>query len=127
LKDQWTLILALIFALIVAIFAVVNVNPVEVHYVFGMAEWPLILVIIGSAVMGAIAVGAAGIFRLLLLQKRLRQTQKENEQLKKKVFEHEENEQLRKKNHEREHEKNLDVIEEEHTKTEENEKLTNRE
>jgi putative membrane protein len=100
MKSQWTLILALVFALIVAIFAVINVNPVEVQYLFGTASWPLILVILGSAVMGAIAAVAAGIFRLLQQQKRMKQLQKENEALQKKVHEHEENEQLRKQNYE---------------------------
>jgi putative membrane protein len=100
MKGQWTLILALVFALIVAIFAVINVDAVEVHYVFGIANWPLILVIIGSAVMGAIATLAAGIFRLIQQQKRLKQLQKENEALQKKINEHKENEQLRKQNYE---------------------------
>ncbi|WP_456278156.1 LapA family protein [Bacillus sp. AK128] len=99
MKGQWTLIIALVFALIVAIFAVINVNPVSVDYLFGTASWPLILVILGSAAMGAFAVGAAGLFRVLLLQKRVRQLQKENEQLKKKVNEHLQNEDLRKQNY----------------------------
>ncbi|MBM7660696.1 putative integral membrane protein [Bacillus mesophilus] len=99
MKGQWTLIIALVFALIVAIFAVINVDPVRVDYLFGEASWPLILVILGSAAMGAFAVGAAGLFRIILLQKRVRQYQKENEQLKKKLDEHFQNEDLRKQNY----------------------------
>ncbi len=83
MKGQWTLILALVFALIVAIFAVINVNVVEVHYFFGTASWPLILVILGSALMGAFAVGAAGFFRVIQLQKERKQLQKEIELLRK--------------------------------------------
>jgi uncharacterized integral membrane protein len=117
MRGQWTLILALIFALIVAIFAVINVDPVEVHYVFGTANWPLILVILGSAVMGAIATVAAGIFRLIQQQKKLRQLQKENDALKKKVNEDKENEQLRRQNYEinnlkKEEESSLNEVEE---------------
>jgi putative membrane protein len=99
MKGQWTLIIALVFALIVAVFAVINVDPVRVDYLFGEASWPLILVILGSAAMGAFAVGAAGLFRIILLQKRVRQYQRENEQLKKKLDEHFQNEELRKQNY----------------------------
>ncbi|MFZ3588291.1 LapA family protein [Bacillus sp. DJP31] len=81
MKGQWTLILALVFALIVAVFAVINVNTVEVHYMFGTASWPLILVILSSAIMGAIAAFAAGIFRFMHVQKQLKHLQKENESL----------------------------------------------
>jgi putative membrane protein len=116
MKGQWTLILALVFALIVAIFAVVNVNVVEVHYVFGTTSWPLILVILGSAVMGAFAAGAAGIFRLLQQQKRMKQLQKENEVLKNKVHEHEENEKLRKQNYELNQSKSLEQTKSNETK-----------
>lgn len=79
MKFQWNLILALVFALIVAIFAVVNVEPVQVKYVFGVAEWPLILVILGSALAGGIIVGSVGLFRIFFVQRRLKTSQKENE------------------------------------------------
>jgi putative membrane protein len=105
MKGQWTLIIALIFALIVAIFAVINVDPVRVDYLFGEASWPLILVILGSAAMGAFAVGAAGLFRIILSQKRVRQLQKENEQLKKKLDGHFQNEELREQNYVNDQEK----------------------
>ncbi|QXG62950.1 DUF1049 domain-containing protein, partial [Bacillus spizizenii] len=52
MNKQWTIIFALIFTLIVAIFAVINVRSVEVDYLFGRSEWPLILVILGSVLMG---------------------------------------------------------------------------
>ncbi|MEC1242199.1 DUF1049 domain-containing protein, partial [Bacillus paralicheniformis] len=42
MNKQWTLIAALIFTLIVAVFAVINVEPVKVDFLFGTAEWPLI-------------------------------------------------------------------------------------
>lgn len=61
MEFQWNLILALLFALIVAIFAVVNVKPVLVDYVFGTAELPLILIILSSALLGGLIVGS-GLF-----------------------------------------------------------------
>ncbi|WLR42229.1 lipopolysaccharide assembly protein LapA domain-containing protein [Bacillus carboniphilus] len=77
MKIQRTLLLAFIFALIVAIFAVVNVDAVEVNYVFGTAEWPLILVILGSVLMGGLIVGAVGIVRVFNLQRVVKQKEKE--------------------------------------------------
>ncbi len=44
-------------------FAVINVRSVEVDYLFGRSEWPLILVILGSVLMGALIVFSVGIFR----------------------------------------------------------------
>lgn len=79
MKFQWNLILGLIFALIVAIFAVINVDPVRVNYLFGEAEWPLILVIIGSVLMGGLIVGSVGLFRLFVVQRKVKALQKENE------------------------------------------------
>lgn len=53
MNKQWTIIFALIFTLIVAIFAVINVRSVEVDYLFGRSEWPLILVILGLSFNGS--------------------------------------------------------------------------
>ena len=89
MKFQWNLILGLVFALIVAIFAVINVDPVQVNYLFGEAEWPLILVIIGSVLMGGLIVGSVGLFRLFVVQRKLKTAQKENERLKKQAEERE--------------------------------------
>lgn len=81
MKKQWTLILALIFALIIAIFSVVNVDPVRISYLFGEAFVPLIIVILGSALSGGIIVGAVGIFRYLSLHLEIRQLKKKVSEL----------------------------------------------
>ncbi|WP_332631228.1 LapA family protein [Halalkalibacter flavus] len=78
MRGQWSLILGIIAAVIIAIFAVINVDSVRVNYMFGTAEWPLILVILGSVLMGAIIVGAVGMVRIYQLQaeiKRLKHNQ----------------------------------------------------
>ncbi|WP_108306797.1 LapA family protein [Metalysinibacillus jejuensis] len=54
MKVQWTFIAGLIFAILIAIFAIANVDKVAVNYLFGTAQWPLILIILGSAFFGAI-------------------------------------------------------------------------
>ncbi|PUB12282.1 lipopolysaccharide assembly LapA domain-containing protein [Paenisporosarcina sp. OV554] len=78
MKFQWSLLLALIFAIIVAIFAVVNVDDVPVNYVFGTAQWPLILVILVSALLGALVSGSVAIFRSFVLQRRVKHLEKDN-------------------------------------------------
>lgn len=77
MKFQWSLLIGLIFAVIIAVFAVVNVETVPVNYVFGNAEWPLILVILGSALLGALLSGSVAIFRSFVLQRKVKQLEKE--------------------------------------------------
>ncbi|WP_226037009.1 LapA family protein [Aquibacillus saliphilus] len=81
MRGQTYIILALVFAVIVAIFAVINVEPVEVNYLFGTGNAPLILVILISVLMGGIITGAVGVVRLLKLQKEIRLLKQENKQL----------------------------------------------
>jgi lipopolysaccharide assembly protein A len=64
MKFQWLVLLALLFAVLIAIFAVVNVETVPVDYVFGQAEWPLILVILVSAVLGFLLSGTVATVRM---------------------------------------------------------------
>ena len=77
MKFQWSLLIGLIFAVIIAVFAVVNVETVPVNYVLGNAEWPLILVILGSALLGALLSGSVAIFRSFVLQRRVKHLEKE--------------------------------------------------
>jgi lipopolysaccharide assembly protein A len=89
LKIQWNLLLALIFALIIAIFAVVNVETVKVDYMFGTAYLPLILIILGSALLGGLIVGSIGLFRNFMLQRQVKQLTKEKVQFETKIEEFE--------------------------------------
>ncbi|ADU29768.1 LapA family protein [Evansella cellulosilytica] len=68
MRGQWTLIVGIIIAIVIATFAVINVDPVEVNYLFGQNEWPLVLVILGSVLMGGIIVGSVGIYKIYRLQ-----------------------------------------------------------
>jgi uncharacterized integral membrane protein len=72
MKIQWSLIFALIFALITAIFAVMNVNPVNVNLFFGTVSLPLILLILGCTLLGGIIVGSFGIYWGYRLQKEVK-------------------------------------------------------
>ncbi|WP_085523254.1 LapA family protein [Tuberibacillus sp. Marseille-P3662] len=71
--SQWRLILALIFALVIGIFSVMNVGAVTVNYVFGQSEWPLIIIILSSVLMGALITGLIGIVRIYKLQREVGQ------------------------------------------------------
>ncbi|WP_282172580.1 LapA family protein [Cytobacillus firmus] len=82
MKFQWTLLFGFLFALIVAVFAVINVDNVTVNYLFGESQWPLILVILGSVLMGGLIVGSVGIVRIYSLQRHVKLLKRENEKLK---------------------------------------------
>jgi lipopolysaccharide assembly protein A len=84
-KGQTRLIFALLFALLIAVFAVLNVNPVQVHYGFGTSEWPLVLVILTSVLMGGLVVAFVGGFRIFNLQREVKRLRKENMQLNEKI------------------------------------------
>lgn len=54
MKKQGRLITVLVLALIVVIFAVLNVEPVAINFGFTHVRWPLIIVILVSLLIGAI-------------------------------------------------------------------------
>ncbi len=83
MKGQWGLIVGLIVALIITIFAVINMELVTVNYFFGTGNWPLVLVIISSVLMGAILVGGVGLYQYYKLKAQLYKLQHENEDLRK--------------------------------------------
>ena len=60
---QLKYILALLFALMVAIFALLNAQPVTVDFIFNEFQISLALVILVSAFAGAAILGFLGIFR----------------------------------------------------------------
>jgi lipopolysaccharide assembly protein A len=72
MKMQLYLLFGFIFALIIATFAVINVGDVEINYLFGTANWPLVLVILGSAVIGGLSVGLFGLIKVIQLQRQVK-------------------------------------------------------
>ncbi|WP_217586820.1 LapA family protein [Lentibacillus saliphilus] len=78
MKNQYTVILAIVVFMIVAIFAVINVEAVEINYLFGTGKAPLVLIILSSVLMGGILTASAGAVRLFRLQR-------ENKKLKAKL------------------------------------------
>lgn len=55
MKKQWGTIAAIILIVIVAFFAVINVESVPVNFGFTVVAWPLIMIILGSLLIGALA------------------------------------------------------------------------
>ncbi|RKQ37888.1 LapA family protein [Oceanobacillus halophilus] len=80
MKGQTYVILALIFTIIVAVFAIVNVDAVEVNYIFWSGESPLILVILFSALMGGIITATVGSIKMFKLQRQLKKIKGENQE-----------------------------------------------
>ncbi|WP_149094899.1 LapA family protein [Paenibacillus terrae] len=72
LKTQWSLIAALVIALLTAVFAVINVNSVQVNLLFRTVNVPLILLILGCTLLGGLIVGSFGIFRQYKLQREIK-------------------------------------------------------
>lgn len=60
---SFLIVLALLFSLLLAIVAVANHQPVEVNYIFGEMQIPLIVLIIGAAAAGALVVGLLSFYR----------------------------------------------------------------
>ncbi|NLO90251.1 MAG: DUF1049 domain-containing protein [Clostridia bacterium] len=78
----FVLVLSLLFALIVAIFAVQNNTPVDIAFLgWKYSGISLVLVIIGSATAGAVIIFFIGLFRQIKLTVELRQLKAANERL----------------------------------------------
>jgi len=73
MRVQWTIIAALLFALLTGIFAVINMDSVKVNFLFSETQSPLILVILVSTVLGGLTVGLFGIVRQYKLQRIIKQ------------------------------------------------------
>lgn len=83
MKGQAYVILSIILVIIVAIFAITNVEAVEVNYLFWSGESPLILIILFSVLMGGIITGTAGAVKVFQLQKENRVMRQENDYMRK--------------------------------------------
>ncbi|MGP7816859.1 LapA family protein [Niallia sp. 01092] len=90
MKRQWSLLFGILFAIIVAVFAVINVEPVTVNYLFGKSEWPLVLVILISVLLGGLMIGSTGIVKIFSLQRKLKTVTKEKVELEEKLSKYEE-------------------------------------
>ncbi|MDI6600741.1 MAG: LapA family protein [Thermoanaerobacteraceae bacterium] len=94
MKGQYYIILVLIFAILVSIFAISNAAPVNINFLYWHYTISQALVILLSAAIGALAIGIVGIFgqirsslRIKGLNNKIKTMEKENEELMKKMQE----------------------------------------
>ncbi|AHV96864.1 DUF1049 domain-containing protein [Paenibacillus sp. 7124] len=85
MRMQWSIIFGLIFALLIALFAVINVDPVQVNFGFSIVSLPLILVILSCALIGGLIVGLYGIFRQYKQQRKIKSLTAELTQAQEKI------------------------------------------
>ena len=85
--SQFGVILALIFSLIIAIFAIANNQPIEVNYLYGKAEVSAIVVILGAAILGALVIFLLSMFRQIRFSFQIRNLRSEIELYKNRAFE----------------------------------------
>ena len=85
MRSQWSFIIAIASAILIAVFAVMNMDRVRVNYLFGEAEWPLVFIILGSALIGSIVTGLLGFRKIgsdrknkTVRKERMRETEKED-------------------------------------------------
>ncbi|MCR2803471.1 LapA family protein [Paenibacillus soyae] len=76
MKGQGMLISAFAFALVIAVFAVINVEQVQVNFLFAKTTTPLILVILVSTLLGGLTVGLFGMLRIFRLQRTVKSLEK---------------------------------------------------
>ena len=86
MKTQWSLIVALLFSLLIAVFAIVNNEVVAVNFLFNTVEVSLVLLILGSAAIGAVIMIFLSLvrhvrtgFQVRDLKKKIRQLEEELE------------------------------------------------
>lgn len=81
MRKQWNLLFILIFALIVVLLSVANVDSVAFNFLLGTAKLPLIVVIIGSVLIGVLLVGSYTYLKIYRQQRHIRQLERELEKV----------------------------------------------
>ncbi|KRN02794.1 hypothetical protein FD13_GL001513 [Levilactobacillus senmaizukei DSM 21775 = NBRC 103853] len=56
MKNQWRIVVTILLIIVVAIFAILNVESVPVSFGFTTVHWPLILLLLVSILIGAVLV-----------------------------------------------------------------------
>lgn len=73
--SQFGVILALIFSLVIAVFAIANNQPIVVNYLYGKTEISAVVVILGAAILGALVMFLLNMFKQIKTGFRLRNLQ----------------------------------------------------
>ncbi len=81
MKNQWQVIVGIILAILIAVFAIMNVEAVEINFFFAQLEWPLILVILGSVLIGGLIIFCLNIAKVRGMNKQIKQLLEEKTNL----------------------------------------------
>lgn len=90
MKGQTYVILSIVFVIIISVFAVLNIDQVEVNYLFWSGSSPLIFVILFSVLLGGVLTTVVGARKYIGLK---RENTRLREMLRKLEAETEENDQ----------------------------------
>lgn len=85
MKGQTYVIAAIVLTIIIAVFAVINVDQVTVNYLFWSAESPLILVILFSVLMGGLITTIVSTVKFFRMQKEISKLNHENVKFREKL------------------------------------------
>jgi putative membrane protein len=77
MKILWMFFCILLISLITAMFAVFNTAPVLVHLVAVDSELPLIVIILGSTLLGGLIVGLIGMIKQYKLKRSIKQLERQ--------------------------------------------------
>ncbi|MBP1045806.1 DUF1049 domain-containing protein [Enterococcus sp. BWM-S5] len=79
MKNQWRVIVGLFLVLVIVVFAVLNSQSVPVSFGFAKISGPLILIILGSAIIGALVGVITSVTTILDQKKRIKNLIKDKE------------------------------------------------
>ena len=82
---QVGIIFALLFSLVIAVFALANMQPIVINYLFGQDEISVVLIILGSAALGALTIGVLNLVWRVKTGFRFREYERKVENLSEKV------------------------------------------
>lgn len=85
MKGQTYVIAAIVLTIIIAVFAVINIEPVVVNYLFWSAESPLILVILFSVLMGGLITSIVSMVKFFQMQREHSRLHHENVKFREKL------------------------------------------
>ena len=78
---QFGVVVALLFSLLIAIFAIANNQPITINFLYGKAEVSAIVVILGSAIAGAVVMGILNLVRNVKQGLKIRNLKQERKKL----------------------------------------------
>lgn len=77
---QVRFIIALVFSILVTIFALLNAQTIEVNFIFSSVRLSLALVILGSAAIGALIAALLSAFKQITSMLKIRELEKQLKQ-----------------------------------------------